>query len=117
VFGWTTHEWLWRFHGIVDKETDTLKSDPQNDVFNNYITPRHIDIDIIYLSGNAQQVQSIVNKYGIEYIIIGNLEKYSYYADNNNTFAQIGELVFSSGDLNIYKVTPHMVSAAASAVT
>lgn len=117
VFGWTTHEWLWRFHGIVDKETDTLKSDPQNDVFNNYITPRHNDIDIIYLSGNAQQVQSIVNKYGIEYIIIGNLEKYSYYADNNNTFAQIGELVFSSGDLNIYKVTPHTVSAAASAVT
>ena len=28
-----------------------------------------------------------------------------------------GELVFSSGDLNIYKVTPHTVSAAASAVT
>ncbi|MBR5358148.1 MAG: hypothetical protein IK128_02940 [Clostridiales bacterium] len=112
VFGWMTHEWLWRFQGIVDKETDTLKSDPQNDVFNNYITPRHNDIDIIYLSGNPQQVQSIVDKYGIEYIIIGNLEKYSYYADNNATFAQIGELVFSSGDLNVYKVTPRTIAAA-----
>ena len=110
VFGWMTHEWLWRYHGIVDKATDTLKSDPQNDVFNNYITPRHKDIDTIYLSGNPQQVQQIINKYGIEYIIIGNLEMYSYYADNNNTFAQLGEVVFSSGNLNVYKVTPATVS-------
>ena len=109
VFGWMTHEWLWRFHGIVDKATDTLKSDPQNDVFNNYITPRHNDIDTIYLSGDPQKVQQIINKYGIEYIIIGNLEMYSYWADNNNTFAQLGEVVFSSGNLNVYKVTPQAV--------
>ena len=109
VFGWMTHEWLWRFQGIVDKESDTLKSDPQNDVFNIYITPRHNDVDIIYLSGNPQQVQQIINKYNIEYIVIGNLEMYSYYADNNNTFAKLGEVVFSSGDLNVYKVTPGKV--------
>ena len=102
-----THEWLWRYHGIVDPETDTLKSDPQNDVFSIYITPRHNDIDMVYLSGNVQQVQQIINKYNIEYIIIGNIEMYSYWADNNNTFAQLGEVVFSSGSLNIYKVTPN----------
>jgi uncharacterized membrane protein len=107
VFGWMTHEWLWRYHGIVDPETDTLKSDPQNDVFSIYITPRHNDIDMVYLSGNVQQVQQIINKYNIEYIIIGNIEMYSYWADNNNTFAQLGEVVFSSGSLNIYKVTPN----------
>ena len=112
VFGWMTHEWLWRFHGVVDKDSDTLKSDPQNDVFNNYITPRHNDIDTIYLSGNPQQVQQIINKYNIEYIIIGNLEMYSYWADNNNTFAQLGEVVFQSGDLTVYKVTPYSVAAA-----
>ena len=107
VFGWMTHEWLWRYHGIVDPKTDTLKSDPQNDVFSIYITPRHNDIDMVYLSGNVQQVQQIINKYNIEYIIIGNIEMYSYWADNNNTFAQLGEVVFSSGSLNIYKVTPN----------
>ena len=107
VFGWMTHEWLWRYHGIVDPETDTLKSDPNNDVFNNYITPRHNDIDTIYLSGNPMQVQQMINKYNIEYIVIGNLEMYSYWADNNNTFAQLGEVVFQSGDLTVYKVTPY----------
>ena len=62
---------------------------------------------MVYLSGNVQQVQQIINKYNIEYIIIGSIEMYSYWADNNNTFAQLGEVVFSSGSLNIYKVTPN----------
>lgn len=107
VFGWQTHEWLWRYQGIVNKETDLLESDPEHDVWQMYIIPRHQDIDILYLSTNKDEVQSIIDKYHIEYIICGNLEYYKYDFDNTYTFQQLGESVFLSQNLNIFKVTPN----------
>ena len=106
VFGWQTHEWLWRFHGIVNKETDTLESDPEKDVWQIYITPRHNDVDIIYWSEYPEDVQMIINKYQIEYIIIGDLERYRYGYDNSEVFSLIGDVVFQYEDLRVYKVTP-----------
>ena len=106
VFGWQTHEWLWRYHGIVDKESDTLVSDPDRDVWKLYITPRHKDIDILYTSTNAAEVQDLINKYQIEYIIIGDMELFRYKFDNSEVFAELGEQVFTYGNLRIYKVAP-----------
>lgn len=109
VFGWQTHEWLWRFHGIVNKETDILESDPERDVWKLYITPRHNDVDILYLSSYAPDVQSIINKYQIEYIVIGDLERFRYGHDNSAVFAELGNVVFNYEDLTVYKVTPVQV--------
>ncbi len=109
VFGWQTHEWLWRFHGIVNKETDTLESDPDRDVWKLYITPRHSDVDILYWSEYPADVQSIIDKYQIEYIIIGDLERYRYGYDNSEVFAELGNVVFQYEDLRVYKVTPSPV--------
>jgi len=106
VFGWQTHEWLWRYHGIVDKETDTLISDPEKDVWQLYISPRHADIDTIYLCADAAQVQELINKYRIEYIIIGDMERYNYAFDNSAVFSELGTEVFRYEDLAVYKVTP-----------
>ena len=106
VFGWQTHEWLWRFHGIVNKDTDLLESDPEKDVWKLYITPRHNDVDILYLSSNPSDVQAIINKYQIEYIIVGDLERHKYGYDNSNVFAKLGNVIFQYEDLMVYKVTP-----------
>ena len=106
VFGWQTHEWLWRFHGIVNKETDTLESDPDKDVWQIYITPRHNDVDIVYLSDYAPDVQSVIDKYQIEYIIIGGMERYKYGYDNSYVFSELGTVVYQYEDLTVYKVTP-----------
>ncbi|MCR4556886.1 MAG: hypothetical protein K5779_03580 [Saccharofermentans sp.] len=106
VFGWQTHEWLWRFHGIVNKETDTLESDPDKDVWQIYITPRHNDVDIVYLSDYAPDVQSVIDKYQIEYIIIGGMERYRYGYDNSYVFSELGTVVYQYEDLTVYKVTP-----------
>ena len=106
VFGWQTHEWLWRFHGIVNKETDTLESDPDKDVWQIYITPRHNDVDIVYLSDYAPDVQSVIDKYQIEYIIIGGMERYRYGYDNSYVFSELGSVVYQYEDLTVYKVTP-----------
>ena len=106
VFGWQTHEWLWRYHGIVDKDSDTLVSDPDRDVWKLYITPRHMDVDIVYLSENPAEVQSIINRYKIEYIVIGDMERFNYANDNSWVFDQIGKIVFKYEDLTVYKVYP-----------
>ena len=106
VFGWQTHEWLWRFHGIVNQETDLLESDPEKDVWKLYITPRHNDVDVVYLSSYAPDVQSIINKYQIEYIVIGDLERHRYGYDNSAVFAELGNVVFQYEDLTVYKVIP-----------
>ena len=106
VFGWQTHEWLWRYHGIVDKETDTLIADPEKDVWKLYIGPRHTDIDTLYLSQNTNEVQRIINKYQIEYIIDGDMERFKYGYDNAYTFMALGTEVYRYEDLVVYKVTP-----------
>ena len=106
VFGWQTHEWLWRFHGIVNKETDTLISDPERDVWKLYISPRQNDINILYQSEYAPEVQTIINKYHIEYIIIGDMERLKFAYDNSAVFLEIGEPVFNYEDLTVYKVNP-----------
>lgn len=106
VFGWQTHEWLWRYHGIVDKESDTLVSDPDKDVWKLYISPRHADVDIIYLSENIDEVQAVIDKYQIEYIIIGDMERFHYGWDNSYVFGSLGDVVYQSDDLYVYKVTP-----------
>ena len=109
VFGWQTHEWLWRFHGVVNKETDTLESDPEKDVWKLYITPRHSDVDILYWSEYPDDIQSIIDKYQIEYIIIGDLERNRYGYDNSEVFSEVGSVVFQYEDLRVYKVTPSKV--------
>ena len=106
VFGWQTHEWLWRFHGIVDKETDTLVSDPDKDVWKIYISPRHNDIDVLYLSGNESEIQGIIDKYHIEYIVMGGIERFKYGYDNSYMFYQLGEIVYQYDDLTVFKVNP-----------
>ena len=106
VFGWQTHEWLWRFHGVVNKETDTLESDPDRDVWKIYISPRHNDINVIYYSDNVTDIQKMIDKYKIEYIIMGDLERYKFGCDNSAVFSEIGTVIFQYEDLRVYKVTP-----------
>ena len=108
VFGWLTHEWLWRFHGIVDKDKDILVSDPANDVWALYINPRHNDIDIIYWSESVEEVQTMIDKYHIEYIVMGDLERFHFGYDNSAIFQQLGERVFTYDTLTVYKVTPRV---------
>ncbi|MBP5654492.1 MAG: hypothetical protein J6X33_03160 [Clostridiales bacterium] len=106
VLGWQTHEWLWRFHGIVNPETDIIESDPKRDVWAIYLTPRYDDVDKIYQSDDVSEIREVINKYHIEYIILGNLEYNKYDYDNTATLEQLGEIVFSSENLNVFKVKP-----------
>lgn len=61
VAGWRTHEWLWKNDaGIVDE--------------------RGYDIQQIYTAFDAAEVRTLVDKYDIDYIYIGEIE-YKKYTD------------------------------------
>jgi len=66
--------------------------------------------DILYLSSNPSDVQGIVDKYQIEYIIVGDLERHKYGYDNSPVFAQLGNVIFQYEDLMVYKVTPSVAA-------
>ncbi len=105
VCGWQTHEWLWRFHGIVDEETDLLVSDPDQDVWELYLTPRHYDIDMMYTSEDPEVVYELLKKYNVSYVIIGDLERGKYSGvDHTALFASFGRIVFTSGDLMVVQI-------------
>ena len=106
VCGWQTHEWLWRYKGVVDKDTNLLVPDPNHDVFEIYLNPRYDDINTVYFSDDTEAIQAIIDKYNIEYIIIGELETRRFAVDNTDTIASLGEIVFSYETLNVVKVTP-----------
>lgn len=101
ICGWQTHEWLWRFHGIVDEETDLLISDPDQDVWKLYLTPRHNDVDTIYQSYDASLIKEVLSRYDAKYIVYGDLERNSYSDFSNiEVLKTIGEVVFEYDDTN-----------------
>lgn len=85
VSGWYVHEWLWR--GSPDF--------PQK---------RVEDITQIYISSDKDLTKLLLEKYKVEYVIVGTLERQKYPNINEEKFRELGTLVFSSGNSTIYKI-------------
>jgi len=83
VSGWYVHEWLWR--GSPDF--------PQQ---------RVDDITKIYNTGDYNLAKSLLAKYSVKYIIVGNFEREKFPELKEQKFSVIGKLVFASGTTNIY---------------
>ncbi len=80
VLGWHGHEWLWR------AEPDYSAPEMLNQ--------RWSDIFTIYTSNNRDEVMSLIEKYNISYIYIGNLEFNEINNINLNLLCDIGEIVY-----------------------
>ena len=89
---------------MINKEKDILESDPERDVWQLYLFPRHADVDKIYLSEDPDEIMDIIKKYNIEYIVLGNIEYKKYDYDNTATLEKICDVAFSYDNLNVYKV-------------
>jgi uncharacterized membrane protein len=84
VQGWVVHEWLWR--GSYDepgKRTEEVKT--------------------IYETSNPQTALDLLNKYHVEYVIIGDQERLKYKISEAK-FAKLGKVVFTYGKNKIYKI-------------
>lgn len=75
VLGWHTHEWLWR-----GRYEDVMK--------------RSEDIKTIYTSNDQNQIQALLEKYHVEYILIGEQEREAYPELNIDRLASIGKIVY-----------------------
>ena len=85
VSGWFVHEWLWRGDAKFPQE-------------------RVGDITQIYTSENEALVKSLLKKYNVEFVIVGNFERQKYSNLTEEVFEKIGKVVFSSRRTKIYKI-------------
>src|SRR5260221_137951 len=86
VLGWSVHEWLW--HGTYD-----------------IVPPRANDVQIIYETRDIETTKTLLHKYHISYIYIGELERQKYGHLSEDKFKILGQVVFRSGVTTIYQLS------------
>lgn len=86
VLGWTVHEWLWR--GSYDIPA-----------------PRIAEVQTLYEESDLKKTKSLLDKYTIEYIYVGNLEREKYPNLSEAKWDQLGKLVHRSGNTSLYKIS------------
>lgn len=84
VLGWPGHEVQWRG-----------TSEPQGS--------RQDDIKVLYETADWEQARPILEKYGVRYVVIGDLER-STYAVQEDKFAAHLNPVFQQGAVHVYEV-------------
>lgn len=81
VLGWRTHEWLW--HSDGSSGTPAI------------VETRTSDVAGIYTTDNIDEMKRLIDKYSIEYIYIGNLERTKFSGQINHELLQsMGEVVY-----------------------
>ena len=85
ILGWGVHEWLWRGNYDV-------------------VAPRDEEVRTIYTSENSQDVRSILEKYSVRYIVVGQLEREKYPDLREDIISQLATPAFESGDTVVYEV-------------
>ena len=97
VLGWTVHEWLWR--GEYDYQPDDKRR--QLDATPYYPAPRIGDIQIMYESEDLNVTKNLLQKYDVEYIFIGDLERQKYPNLNEQKWEQLGTVVYENNQTRI----------------
>lgn len=85
VLGWTVHEWLWR--GSYDIPS-----------------PRIGDISQLYESTDIETTRGLLNKYKVEYVVIGDLEREKYPNLYEKKFSVLGNIVYEKDGTRLYKI-------------
>ncbi len=85
VQGWFVHEWLWRGSSKIPQE-------------------RVDDVKIVYESEDISMTQEVLEKYKVEYIVIGKLEREKFEALNENKLLSLGEVVFERPEVKLIQV-------------
>jgi uncharacterized membrane protein len=86
VLGWTVHEWLWR--GSYDIPA-----------------PRIAEVQTMYESTDIEKTKSLLQKYNVAYVYIGDLEREKYPNLQEAKWSQLGKLMHRSGNTSIYKIS------------
>jgi len=85
IQGWYVHEWLWR----------NDSTEPQR---------RGEEVKTVYEAGNRDKSVDILRKYGVQYIIIGDLEREKFQNIDEDKLLSFGDVVFEIGDTKVIRV-------------
>lgn len=85
IMGWPTHEWQWR------KNIDLINE-------------RKEDIRLIYETFHLEQLNSIIAKHNVKFVIIGDLEREKYIGLHEELLTQVADVVFDREETRIYKI-------------
>lgn len=84
VMGWAGHEVQWQH-------------DPGQ---------RSADIQALYQTTDVEQARALIDRYGIEYVVVGPIEQTTYGDAGTPKWDQLGERVFSQDGTTVWKLTP-----------
>lgn len=85
VAGWTVHEWLWRGDYAP-------------------IANRNEEVRVVYESPTSTEAKSILNKYKIKYVVVGNLERKKYQNMQLSEMKKIGTVVLDTATTKLIEV-------------
>ncbi len=84
VLGWAGHELQWR--GNYDEPAKRIP-----------------DIDTLYTSQDLEQVKTLLDRYSVEYVFVGSLERQKYPAPGLQKFARILRVAYENPGAIIYQ--------------
>lgn len=85
VIGWPVHEWLWR--GTYQEAGLRVS-----------------DVSLLFESPDINLTQSLLKKYNVSYVFIGDLERQKYLNLNEVKFESLGKVIFQSNQTKIYQL-------------
>ena len=85
VLGWPWHEHQWR------GSTKPFEG-------------REEEVMTIYATPDASEAMRLLNKYDIQYVVLGPRERARYGREGQSKFSQIGDVVFSQESVTVYRV-------------
>jgi len=100
VIGWPVHEWLWRgsYSDPLLPQTDLEATTGIADT----VSTRVEDIKLLYETADIHVIKTLVEKYDIEYIFVGTLER-EKYTFNEETLHTMFPTVYENNSTYILK--------------
>jgi uncharacterized membrane protein len=100
LLGWINHEGQWR-GATYDRVTEVVR-----DANGAVIDSRQIQIDTLYNSDDWSAAQAVIDRYGIDYVMVGEAERrlYADSPDGLDKFADNLEPVCAFGSVVLYQV-------------
>lgn len=99
--GWLTHEWTWRLDA---KAAKTARPGITVETGYGPIAKISGDVQNIYQTADPQTALSLLRKYGAGYVYVGDLERKTYPNISLDKFLQIGQVVYNTDGVIIYKI-------------
>ena len=103
VLGWPLHEWLWRgsMDDSIRPRTTVERRYGIKDTINNRLT----DVETLYSTQDLGIAQKILDKYDVEYVYVGELEKIQYPTLAEQKFKSLAKtIVYDENEVRIYKI-------------